>query len=175
MVSSRHGASRSSLARVGFVIVSREPAPNKRLESRRPWTLPGAPGATLANLVAGTRPKLADLAPHAPPALVTLIATTALEAYVDAGATVAAEATATDAGTTAPSVAEAQNARGTLAVTAYPWGFVEVDGRELGRSPVRIELTAGEHNVLVRADGIVKRRRVTVAAGRTRELVVPVE
>jgi len=111
----------------------------------------------------------------ATPPLVADAATTALEAYVDAGATVAAEATATDAGTTAPSVAEAQNARGTLAVTAYPWGFVEVDGRELGRSPVRIELTAGEHNVLVRADGIVKRRRVTVAAGRTRELVVPVE
>ncbi len=60
-------------------------------------------------------------------------------------------------------------------VTAYPWGFVEIDGRALGRSPVRARLDEGEHVVRVRADGLVKRRVARVAAGETREVVIPLE
>ena len=107
----------------------------------------------------------------ATPQLVTASGATpaspALPIPIDAGARLPAAATITDAGTTTPPLAEVPHARATLAVTAYPWGFVEVHGRPLGRSPMRVELSVGEHDVRVRADGLVNRRRVTVTAART--------
>jgi serine/threonine protein kinase len=81
-----------------------------------------------------------------------------------------------DAGPPAtPDAPTAAAARSTLVVTAYPWGLVEIDGRELGRSPVRLELSPGEHSVVVRADAVIKRRSITLLAGQRRELVVPLE
>jgi hypothetical protein len=76
-----------------------------------------------------------------------------------------------------PAVASSEAAprRGTLVVTAYPWGFVEIDGRELGRAPVRALLDEGRHRVRVRADDVVKMRRATVVAGETREVLVSLE
>jgi serine/threonine-protein kinase len=62
-----------------------------------------------------------------------------------------------------------------LTVTAYPWGFVEVDGRPLGRSPQRASLEPGPHVVTVRADQALKRRRVTLAPGERRDVVINIE
>jgi hypothetical protein len=64
---------------------------------------------------------------------------------------------------------------GTLVVTVYPWGFVEVDGRPLGRAPVRAVLPEGEHRVRVRADDVVKTRRARVVADAVREVLVTLD
>jgi serine/threonine-protein kinase len=79
---------------------------------------------------------------------------------------------ATSAAVAAPSPA---TRRGTLVVTAYPWGFVEIDGRALGRAPVRAVLDEGEHRIRVRADAVVRTRRARVVAGETREVLVAID
>jgi len=86
--------------------------------------------------------------------------------------------TVTAVPTTAPAdvaAAPPTTRRGTLVVTAYPWGFVEIDGRALGRAPVRAILDEGEHRVRVRAEGTVKTRRARVVAGETREVIVSID
>lgn len=126
------------------------------------------PAATTSRRVDAALARQTPPAAPAPPAGPARAASV-LDAGAPPLAVGAAEPTAPDA------AAPESNARGTLVVTAYPWGLVEIDGRALGRSPVRVELPAGEHSVLVRADAAIKRRTVTVTAGRRRELVVPVE
>jgi hypothetical protein len=109
------------------------------------------------------------------PAPTALVAPAPREA--SAPAQVGSSMTATPPAQPMPAVASSGTAprRGILVVTAYPWGFVEIDGRELGRAPVRALLDEGSHRVRVRADDVVKTRRATVVAGETREVIVALE
>jgi hypothetical protein len=66
-------------------------------------------------------------------------------------------------------------ATGVLSIDTMPPGAaVDVDGQRRGVSPVDVSgLTAGEHDVVVSAADRTVTERVTVAAGRTTNLVVP--
>jgi serine/threonine-protein kinase len=81
----------------------------------------------------------------------------------------------TPASPDAPQGQTRDDARATLTITAYPWGFIEVDGRPLGRSPQRATLDPGPHVVTVRAEQAVKRRRITLAPGERRDLLISIE
>ena len=65
---------------------------------------------------------------------------------------------------------------GQLAVQSEPAGAkVIVDGTDRGISPVTIsDLSPGEHRVELQADGVTARHTVTVQAGGTASLVVPI-
>ncbi len=90
---------------------------------------------------------------------------TAARAEADAGA----QAAAPDAADAGAGAAEAAIAQGTLALTVDPPVRVEVDGRPVGKSPLRVALEPGRRRLrLVDRDrGIDVVRSVTVAAGGT--------
>jgi len=58
---------------------------------------------------------------------------------------------------------------GTLSVASDPWGWVYIDGRQVGRTTLRDHrVRAGRHEIVVRnpAAGLEARRVVTISAGR---------
>jgi len=60
---------------------------------------------------------------------------------------------------------------GTLQIHAMPWARVVVDGREVGSTPVRMEVPVGERQVELRfSNGVVRRVVVEVRAGETHRL-----
>ncbi len=61
---------------------------------------------------------------------------------------------------------------GSLHVTVIPWGDVQIDGTARGRSPVTIDLPAGEHRVRIESESGAVTREVRIEAGRREELEV---
>ena len=122
--------------------------------------------AALVYAVTRPGPGPQESVPPAPPVVATPppAATQLLDAgpaETDAGAQASAPQ-AEDAGS-----AVAPPTQGTLALTVEPPGRVEIDGRSVGRSPVRAAVEPGRRRVrlLDRDRGIDVTRSVTVASG----------
>lgn len=65
---------------------------------------------------------------------------------------------------------------GTIEVVVVPWGFVWIDGRRVGRSPVRTTVSAGTHSIRAGFDGpTTATQRVEVPRGATRRLELVIE
>jgi hypothetical protein len=62
----------------------------------------------------------------------------------------------------APREAPAARPPGRLTVATVPWATIEVDGRSYGQTPRTIELPAGPHTVVLRAEGESPTRRLEV-------------
>jgi serine/threonine protein kinase len=65
---------------------------------------------------------------------------------------------------------------GVMEIVVVPWGFVWIDGRRVGRSPVRTTVSAGTHTVRAGFEGPTTRaQRVEVPRGSTRRLELVIE
>jgi len=65
---------------------------------------------------------------------------------------------------------------GVMEIVVVPWGFVWIDGRRVGRSPVRTTVSAGTHSVRAGFEGPTTRaQRVEVPRGSTRRLELVIE
>jgi hypothetical protein len=63
------------------------------------------------------------------------------------------------------------NEVGTIVINAVPWARVLVDGRDVGNTPIRLEVPVGERQVELRfSNGVVRRAVVEVHAGQTHRL-----
>jgi serine/threonine protein kinase len=62
-----------------------------------------------------------------------------------------------------PSLALAgETAQGTLLLASEPWCLVKIDGHDRGPTPIRINLPAGQHRVVLDNDEFAMHRRLTV-------------
>ncbi len=63
---------------------------------------------------------------------------------------------------------EAQKAKGkgTIVINAYPWADVRLDGRKVGRTPVRRQVTSGRHTVVLSNPDLKKSKRKAVSVAK---------
>lgn len=65
---------------------------------------------------------------------------------------------------------------GVMEIVVVPWGFVWIDGRRVGRSPVRTTVSAGSHSVRAGFEApTTPAQRVDVPRGSTRRLELVIE
>ena len=65
-----------------------------------------------------------------------------------------------------------QIAQGRLVVYAEPWGNVWINGKPVGRSPLRERLEPGVYKVQVGDTYPEEPRRIRVSSGKTREVLI---
>ena len=65
-----------------------------------------------------------------------------------------------------------ERGEGRLVINTMPWTRVYIDGREVGNTPLRVTVSAGQHRIrLVAADGRVESSSVHVRAGQTHRFI----
>jgi hypothetical protein len=65
------------------------------------------------------------------------------------------------------------DAKGRLNISVVPWGYVSIDGAEMGQSPLAVELEPGTHKVVItHPDYLEYARTVTIGAGQRGRLSV---
>jgi hypothetical protein len=141
---------------------SRGAETTQRKRTRRTWILAGLAGVVAMAIFVGARLSENPAANTSPRA----------EVGADAGAgagTVADAGAGTDAG--ADAGADAVPApRGWVHVVVEPWGNVWIDGKYLGRAPVKARLTKGRHVIEAGRELPSKRRVVRVQPGARKEI-----
>ena len=61
---------------------------------------------------------------------------------------------------------------GSVHITVIPWGDVQIDGRDVGRSPITVPLPPGPHRVEVESESGSVVREIRIEPGRREELEV---
>jgi serine/threonine-protein kinase len=130
-----------------------------------------APGTTSANTEAAPLPVLLDQAAEGAPDTSTPIArATAVEVAQPAQRPRAAQPSAHK-----PEISDEMQGSGTLVIgTSQGWATIYEKGKKLGNSPLRIELSAGDHALVIRpyGEGAARHINVDVRPGETVKLRV---
>jgi len=74
--------------------------------------------------------------------------------------------------TAAPAAADETVRKAALHVSVIPYGDVLIDGKPRGRAPVTTRVEPGTHEITVMRQGVRTTRRVTLAAGESRRVIV---